>query len=541
MDKYSTIINDEIFSSLTLKVADYPKSLVHWENFLNHLTTKASPLNKSLETPLYKLIQSTYKSILFHFPFLENYYVDYALFEYKLGNISKVHKIYKQGLRTCNERSLHLWLSYLKVCNEVIMDQKQLFRLYERAERYIGLHFLSGEFWELYLQQIQERCLTKERYFIVLRKVLEIPLHSFSKFYSRWLECIDDIQDLHQLTKLAPEEDLLKKMKINVSYRGRKGPYLAEAKKLLRKFTKELYMVVQYQVLEIYNLFESKLSVHYYCSPETLISAEEIATWNSYLDYTIKLRIDSLTEVNFQRASLPLAHYENVWIRYAQWLIDWKEDLVTAKNVLLTGLTMSHKKAAIMRLLYSVLCKIHDYELLDLILSKRENLYGADMNSTDNFEIFWDYLQFQVFCSNSRLQTRYEAARSDHLLSQSVLDIIMKRLSFGGRKEGQELLLTFLLQLQNRTNTELIEKEVFKRVIDAQWEYYLENGVFWSLYSQLVFMDPSKSYIDKRRHLVKDIWKVAAKHKGNILPALRRFCQSYLPEEIDTLEELFAL
>lgn len=539
MDKYNLIINDETFSSLTLKVADYPRTLVHWENFLNFLIAKASPLNKSLEPSIYKLIKNTYESLLFHFPYLENYYVDYALFEYKLGNISKVHKIYQQGLRKCNDRSLLLWISYLKICNEVVINQRQLFHLYERAEHYIGLHFLSGEFWELYLEQIQERCLTKERYFVILRKVLEIPLHSFSRFYSRWLQCIDEIRDVSQLTRLAPKEDLLKKMKVDVNYQGRKGPYLTEAKKLMRKFTKELYMVVQYQVLEIYNLFESKLSTHYYCSPETLISSEEIATWNAYVDYTTKLKIDSLTEVNFQRALSPLAHYENIWIRYAEWLIDWKEDLVSAKNVLMNGLTMSHKKAAIIKLLCSTLCKLRDYELLELILGQKEEMYVTDIEGIDEFESFWDYLQFQIFCSNSRLQTRYEVARSDQLLPDNVLDIIITRLSCASLKKGQELLLTSLLQLQNKTNTDIIERRIFRHIIDAKWEFYLQNGLFWSLYSQLIFLDPSKSYLDRRRHIVKNIWKNATKYEGNVLPALRRFCQLYLPEDIDTLEELF--
>lgn len=53
------------------------------------------------------------------------------------------------------------------------------------------------------------------------------------------------------------------------------------------------------------------------------------------------------------------------------------------------------------------------------------------------------------------------------------------------------------------------------------------------------FLDPSKSYLDRRRHIVKNIWKNATNYEGTVLPALRRFCQLYLPEDIDTLEEIF--
>lgn len=114
-------------------------------------------------------------------------------------------------------------------------------------------------------------------------------------------------------------------------------------------------------------------------------------------------------------------------------------------------------------------------------------MYVTDIEGIDEFETFWDYLQFQIFCCNSRLQTRYEVARSDQLLPDNVLDIIITRLSCGSLKKGQELLLTSLLQLQNKTNTDMIEKRIFRHIIDAKWEFYLQNGLFWSLYSQLIF------------------------------------------------------
>ena len=149
--------------------------------------------------------------------------------------------------------------------------------------------------------------------------------------------------DLKQLSQLTSKDELLKKLKIDINYSGRKGPYLQDAKKKLKKITKEMYMVVQYQVLEIYSIFESKIYINYYTSPETLVSSDEIETWIKYLDYTITLQTDSLTHLNFQRALLPLAHYDLVWIKYSKWLINSKNDLLGAKNVLLMGLKFSLK------------------------------------------------------------------------------------------------------------------------------------------------------------------------------------------------------
>lgn len=230
MDQYTRVVNDPVFSELTLEVARFPRSLEGWEKLLNHLTTMASPLNKNIDPRLYQLIISTYDSLLCQFRYLENYYVDYALLEYRLGHLSKMHRIFQHGLAVFNDKSLLLWVSYLKICNEVIPNSKQLLEKYELAEDHVGMHFFAGEFWQMYLEQVRLRCNHKQRFFSMLRKILEIPLYSFSHFYALWLRCVDDIQDVSQLKKLAPKEDLVKKLKIDIDAGGRKGPRLQRPK-----------------------------------------------------------------------------------------------------------------------------------------------------------------------------------------------------------------------------------------------------------------------------------------------------------------------
>ncbi|AJU64317.1 Prp42p [Saccharomyces cerevisiae YJM1478] len=540
MDKYTALIHDENFSTLTLNVSRYPKSLAYWEKLLNYIVKASAPICKSTEPQLLKLIRCTYSSMLNEFPYLENYYIDFALLEYKLGNVSMSHKIFQRGLQAFNQRSLLLWTSYLKFCNNVVSNQKQLFKKYETAEEYVGLHFFSGEFWDLYLEQISSRCTSSKKYWNVLRKILEIPLHSFSKFYALWLQRIDDIMDLKQLSQLTSKDELLKKLKIDINYSGRKGPYLQDAKKKLKKITKEMYMVVQYQVLEIYSIFESKIYINYYTSPETLVSSDEIETWIKYLDYTITLQTDSLTHLNFQRALLPLAHYDLVWIKYSKWLINSKNDLLGAKNVLLMGLKFSLKKTEIIKLLYSVICKLNEYVLLRNLLEKIESSYSDNVENVDDFEIFWDYLQFKTFCQNSLYSSRYSDSQSNGLLNKELFDKVWKRLSCKEKKSGQEILLNNLVQFYSKDTVEFVEKNIFQKIIESGWEYYLQNGMFWNCYCRLIYFDTSRSYLDKRQYIVRKIWpQIDKKFAQSVLPSLTEFCQSYFPEEMDTLEEMF--
>ncbi|AQZ17384.1 PRP42 (YDR235W) [Zygosaccharomyces parabailii] len=554
MDKFTRLVSDPEFSNLTLEVARFPKNLGGWEKLLNHLLAAVSPLNKSIDLKLYQLLVSTYESLLIQFPYLENYHVDFALIEYRLGHLDKVHRIFDHGLAIFNQKSLLLWISYLKICNEIVPHHKQLLKKYEIAENHIGLHFFAGEFWQLYLEQVRQRCSHTQKYFSILRKVLEIPLYSFATFYAMWLRCVEDVRDLSQLGRLASEDELFKKLKIEIHASGRRGPRLQEGKKALKKATREMYLVVQRQVLEIYDLYESKLNIRYYVSPETLIPASEIELWQKYLTYTMNLKLDPLTHLNFQRALLPLANYEIVWIQYARWLVDWQGDLLTAKNVLLQGVSLSSKKCKVLKLLYSILCSLGEFDQLQLIIKFVETAYLDNVGETDDFELFWDYVQFKMFAlrtpkdkpsryesSNLSTDSSSSSSTASPLLPKEVLDMIVERLSQCESKDGQYLLLSSVLQLQHEGATSTIENEIFHRLVKDNYSYYLDEGQFWSLYCRLIFLDPARSYLEKRRYIVKVVWPqaVARHNKNQILPHLQEFCQAYTPEDIDSLEDLF--
>lgn len=576
MDKYTSIITDEKFSSLTLNVTKYPKTLYHWETLLNFLITKASPINKLLDPQLYELIISTYENILQNFPYLENYHVDYALFEYKLSHIKKMFKIFNRALLTFHNRSLLIWLQYLKICNELLWDNKELFKHYERAEKFIGLHYFSGEFWNLYLEQIKLRCSDNNRkYLILLRKIIELPIYNFSKYFALWLQEIDKVKDLKELTKFVSKEDLINKLRIDINYKGRRGPYLLESKKIIKKFTKELYMVVQFQSLEIYSLFESNLQTHYYTSCDQLINVQQIDTWIRYLDFTINLNIESLVHLNFQRALITLANYDTIWIKYAKWVIESKEDYLSAKGILYEGLKFSLKKNNILKFLYSLLVKMDGLNELNDILNQISKSFNNSIENSDDFEIFWDYLQFNIFLQNSLPQSRYSGdnnhdsnsnkSKIKNILSSDMLETIRTRLDNNNynsnnnndnnddddvkkKTKGDERsfdILAAMLKLQTKDNTDIIERDIFQYLISESRnkDYYQNSGQFWVLYCHLIFFDPARSYLEKRNKIVNEICghiNPSDKHiQKSLYVSLKTFFESYLPEDIDALYEKF--
>ncbi|SCU85272.1 LADA_0D06590g1_1 [Lachancea dasiensis] len=538
MDEPLDEILDDRFGQLSLNVSKSPLALSHWEELLNYLLERASPLKKLINSHLLELIRDTYKSLFTYFPLLENYSIDYALLEYKLGNIKEMHMAFVSALQRHNNGSLLLWLEYLKLCNEVVINHKQLFRKYELAESCIGLHFYSGEFWEMYLDQLRLRCVDKRRYLVVLRKVLELPIYSYSKFYAQWLNIIDETTDVRQLTMMVSEADIDRKMKIKIRGRGRKGPQLQEGKTHLRKFTKELYMVVQYRVLEIYNLFESNIKTHYYCSAETLIEKGEISAWWRYLEYSINNGFDKLTHLNFQRALLPLAHYEMIWIKYAMWLMQQFEDFVSAKSVLALGLQLSHKKTKIIELLCGCLIKLGDYDQLFSIFNQAQAVFGNNIEETDDFELFSDYLQFTMFMEKC-ISENFPAGTLSH--SETGFKVLMKRLSYGENKRGQEELLHMVCQMYKRFSRRSLEENVFLPIIDQNWTYYLDNAKFWYEYCHRVWFDQDSSYLEKRRYIVKKLFPLVASQKLAAKEGVISFCESYMPEDLDVCFQVFKL
>ncbi|SCU87009.1 LAME_0D08416g1_1 [Lachancea meyersii CBS 8951] len=523
MDESLEDLLDDKFGVLSLNVSQSPLALGNWVDLLNYLLEKAHPLNKRINPQLLELIRHTYGSLFTYFPLLENYSVDCALLEYKLGNVKEMHAVFTAALQRHNNSSLLLWLEYLKLCNEVVTNHKQLFRKYELAESHVGLHFYSGEFWELYLEQIKLRCTGHRRYLAVLRKVLEVPAYSYSKFFALWLHAIDEIKDVKQLTLMAPELEIHRKIKVRVRGRERKGPQLQEGKKALRKFTKELYMVTQHRVLEIYNLFEINIKTHFYCSAETLIEKSEITAWSRYLDFSVENGVDELTHLNFQRALLPLAHYEMIWLKFAAWLIENSQDYLTSKNVLSLGLQLSHKKAKILEKLCGLLIKLGKQEELVLLFQQTQAAFDDKIEETDDFELFMDYFQFTLFVE-----------KWGHREAEGVaMNILRKRLSYGGNKKGQEELLHLVCQMYARFSREVLEEQIFRLIIDEDWSYYLDSAKFWYEYCNRVWTDQETSYLENRRYIVQKILPLVSKRSANAKQSVISFCETYMPEDVD--------
>ncbi|KAL6945144.1 hypothetical protein ACO0QE_002590 [Hanseniaspora vineae] len=500
--------NDTYFVKYSAQLSANPLKLSNWELLLNHLiATYATPLDKTVNASTVSLISATYKSMLVHFPYVENYHIDYALFHYRLGDIKRTRQIFLNALNTQNNRSLLLWCEYLRFLMKVEANKTIVLKNFEKAEFYIGLHFFASPFWDLYLQFISENGYSREIYLRVLRKIIEIPQYEFAKYYTQWFEAIEnEVRDIRDLEKFANLQSINKKYKINLheimNSNIRKGHLLQDLKLKLLSCFKELYQAIEYQVFEVYQLFELPLTMYkntnqcYYVPSSIPLGSKFLTNWLRYLDFTIKSHNNQLILTVFQRClnSANIAHLDTIWLKLADWLIQnnssrGQADYLGALDVLKQSQKFLRSPVANLNLV----CKISDlYLKLNYSAQSLIDLWHAhygDPTTNPNYKIFIKYYSYMCFIKKplSALQ-------------------VQQRL-----KDYAEI--EFLECLGDKSYMEYIIKLKLKKL--------LRLGKFWYLYLHIIWNKEKFSGTRSKAHNEKS--KIVASLLPQVMENLKKY------------------
>lgn len=231
-----------------------------------------------------------------------------------------------------------------------------------------------------------------------------------------------------------------------------------------------------------------------------------------------------------------MASLDTIWIKYADWLIDVEDDYTSAKNILVTGLGLSIKKSNILQRLYSVLMRLDDLDSLENTLQTVTSSFQDSIEQSEDFELFWDYIQFQMILHNSTPKSRYEGKAEVAFLPETILSKIQYRIRHAIDNTERSTLLNAMLSLQSKENTKLIENDIFKYIIESSLTKYLNDCVFWNVYSKLIFYDNNLPYLEKRKYIVKTIWPQIPENLKTH-EDIKAFALEYLPEDIGMLSK----
>lgn len=382
---------DEEWSKLSLQVANEPDNVPHWEALINYVS---KDLSKITPTPKINSFRISYDQFLFRFPILEQYWVNYAELEFKLGNTELARDVYQRGLNS-NPYSLLIWIQYLRFLRKVELDYEKLVWFFQSAESKIGYHYHSYEFWSEFLE-FEEKFNGKSLfYFNILRKIIELPIYNFAIFFKAWLNEIENLNHENVL-KLVDEQDIVKKFKVSLDKKDLKKLDYHDLKAKLKKTYTDLYITTQFRSFELYQ-FEKNITLEYYV-PNFYRSFQELTNWEQYISFIELNGSPKQIEQLYERALIPLANYPTIWLKYANYFIGLSQ-FQNAKNLLYKSLIFMNKTNAIQiqTKLVKIECALKNYikakDLLVTVLSVNET----------NIELFLELINLEYIISHENL------------------------------------------------------------------------------------------------------------------------------------------
>ncbi|GME76787.1 unnamed protein product [Ambrosiozyma monospora] len=283
---------------LAQKVSENPSDFPAWQELIEHTETLPSTtprkkvrLTKYSNKHHIKLLFITYENLLIQFPYLEQYWVNFAEWKWKLdpetdisddddnGDYTTADDIYKRALSIIPS-SIVIWEAYIDYAFNVKNTTEHIFHIFQDAITEVGYHFYSHTIYDKFLDFLKKHDMSKY-YHLLLRRIIEIPLYHYSKYFKLWLHLIDTA-DLTTIKYMITQPDLKKYYKLK--YRDLiKDETFKTLKISLRKTFLDVYITTQFNVFQMFN-FEKKLETPYF-EPNAELTRDELNNWNSYLQY----------------------------------------------------------------------------------------------------------------------------------------------------------------------------------------------------------------------------------------------------------------
>lgn len=259
-----------------------PSRLELWQTLIYDAesSTKETP-HSILGLSRIFVIRQSYRAFLARFPLFSKYWSSLAKWEFKLGSRERASEIFMEGMKFVSF-DIDYWVTYLTFISESITDDtKEVLELFEEARYKIGYSYFSGEYYALYLSFLKSYATHENRYMekyaLLLRHVIELPIYNGAIFLKELLEYIA-IQNIRKVNLgfLLPDHQL-KQLK------DQENNNFSTISQKLDKCFRNTFEVSQFKIHEMY-LFESQLGRHLQFSSSQMTS-EEVDLWHLYLDY----------------------------------------------------------------------------------------------------------------------------------------------------------------------------------------------------------------------------------------------------------------
>lgn len=349
-EKLSTKISSKISQSdpwqlLEEEIIQNPNDITKWDLLFKSFDEKFEELydeqnKESISDEFKKYVHRSYSDLLQRFPYLNNYWKNFLIFEYKLNGADASIDVLSKSVNNF-PHSIDLWSDYMSALitqyegtPEASRQQEQINFIraqFDKALTYNGQQFLSHPLWDKLFEfetslNVDDEETSREIFFTCL-KVVRIPLYQYAQYYKKFVEInkkfsINDVFSMEQDKDLLIEEYLKRFNKGSVEEFS-----LIEEHQIIDDYSYKIFTKTQAKVNEKWK-YESALAITEFSLQNYSQIEEESEKWINYLNYEIE-NYRSLDNENkdkiiqyeyavniFERALIPLCLNSKIWLKY---------------------------------------------------------------------------------------------------------------------------------------------------------------------------------------------------------------------------------
>ncbi|KAF5098972.1 hypothetical protein D0Z00_001838 [Geotrichum galactomycetum] len=314
----------EAWAAVYAQIETNPDAFDIWESLIDAAVALEGGLTKSSSERALQLARFSFDLFLKRFPHAHRYWIRFAKLEFRLGFTENAKRMFLEGVSNV-PASVELWKEY---CGFVLMaspDSNATRVVFESAVAQVGLHFLSHGVWDKYIE-FEEREQDPIRLAKLYARIVRIPLHQYARYFAKFLELAPSVP-IEEIVPATVIEQFRAEFEVDKAEQEEKPKQTADESRAeeeadlssrVADYHYQIYVTTQNQVAARwqYEAMIKRSFFHVVYLPE-----DELVNWRRYLYFEEVEGNEDRIIALYERAVIPTARYEEVWLRYARWLV----------------------------------------------------------------------------------------------------------------------------------------------------------------------------------------------------------------------------
>lgn len=211
-------------------------------------------------------------------------------------------------------------------------------RIFERAASHIGLDFLSHPFWDKYLEY-ETRQEAQDKIFAILNRVIHIPMHQYARYFERFRQ-LSHTRPLQELVSASVLARYRAEVETEAAQFGIQKPELEVERDIRAKIDASFYEIFQHTQAETNKrwTYEAEIKRPYFHVTE--LEHHQLINWRKYLDFEEAEGGYQRTVFLYERCLVTCALYDEIWLRYARWMLAQENKEEEVRNIYLRAATL---------------------------------------------------------------------------------------------------------------------------------------------------------------------------------------------------------